>query len=109
MLLKTKKVVDYEVIYKDILKTYFDFLNLRTLELTPIGVSEFLRYSLCTALGLSTISSHIYIDNNSFRLIQEFKIVLNKYDVYSKNIQYKQGLLEACVHCIELSRVEAGY
>ena len=109
MLLKTKKVKEYEDIYKDILSVYFDYLHKKNLNLTPIGISELLRYSLCCALNLNTIASNNYIEDNCYELIQNFKTVLNKYNVYNKSVLYRQGLLEACIHCIEMSRAKAGY
>ena len=109
MLFVRAKNKDYEVVYKKILSIYFEFLHRSNLNLTPIGISELLRYALCEALGLESISADPYIAINAFSLVQEFKVVLNFYDIYSKSIDYKQGLLEACIHCIEMSREKAGY
>ena len=72
-------------------------------------MSEMLRYCICEVLGLDTIYADSYIRENSFVFEQQLKIIMNKNGVFKESTEYKQGLLEACVHCIEMSRKKAGY
>ena len=109
MFLIQKKNKPYEVIYKDVLNAYFKYLRNNNLSLSPKGMSEMLRYSLCEVLSLDTIYADIYIKNNSYIFIQQLKRIMNTHNVLNKSKEYRQGLLEACVHCIEMSRKKAGY
>lgn len=83
-----------------IVKTYLDYLYNNNIDVNSIDISETLRHSLCIALGLQSRGS----DEDCFAIAQTLKIVLNQEGVYSKSLEYKQGILEACIHHIEATR-----
>ena len=89
--------------YNILMQYYFDYLKENPNTLSYRGLEELLRYSLCTALGLQTSETSYKVREISFKLIQGFKIKLNELDIYRKSEEYKQGLLEACVHCMKFT------
>ena len=104
-----KKRVNYEDIYKEVLSAFFLFLHKENeVQLSSKGMSELLRYTMCNLMGLQSIYADEIIKDLSDKLSPDINVVLNKHNVYDTPIKYRQGLLEACVHCIEISRSHAG-
>ena len=110
MFLRNKRNKEYEKIYKKIMIIYFNYLHsINDLHLTSKGMSELLRYSLCNVLNLKSIYSDVYIESLSEGLESKLQNIISNYNILDKPMEYRQGLLEACVHCIEFSRKKAGY
>ena len=79
------------------------FESTRNKHLTAKDLSELYRFSLCTALDLDTVSNCI-----DFDAVQPLVDIFKEYDVLDKSEEYRQGVLEACVHSYEMSRKYAG-
>ena len=62
---------------------------------------------MCLVLNLQTkgYSTRIEIIANSY--VKELKPLFKGYNIENRTIEYKQGVLEACVHCMEMSRKRA--
>ena len=110
MFFKKKINENYKNIYKEIMEVYFDYLNnLDNFCLEPKGISELLRYSLCNVMNLETMYVDTEIKDLSNDLGNKFNSIVNKYNINNNSLDYRRGLLEACVHCIEFSRKQAGF
>ena len=87
-----------------VIKSYFDFLKTNGVELTYSELTDLLRHSVCVALGLQSKALTERLDSLAE---QVSKVVIEQIPSslvsdYTHNDKIK--LLEACVHCIELSR-----
>lgn len=91
-------------VFDAVIREYFKVLRELNVALNTQEVSELLRYSVCRALGLQSLGTttklQILSDKVYVRLINPLK----EQGVYEKSIEYKQGVLEACVHCMEMTR-----
>lgn len=67
-------------------------------------ISELLRHSLCVALNLESTGANRVVDEISEGSVKVVKKVLKKTDIMTKSDEFKQGFLEACVHCIEFAK-----
>lgn len=108
ILIKSKGNCVDEKIYKSIVEKYFEFIRTYNEDLGAYDISELLRYSLCKYFNLESKGSKVNIEIESDRCVQYLKSTLDSFDFSGKSNEYKSGVLEACVHCIELSRERAG-
>lgn len=108
ILIKSKNKSIDDKIYKSIVEKYFEYIRTYNEDLGAYDISELLRYSLCKYFNLESKGSKTHIEAESDRCVQYLKCTLDKFDFSSKSNEYKSGVLEACVHCIELSREKAG-
>lgn len=95
----------------------FDFVNecvrtylrqIRGVALTYSEVSELLRHSICVLFDLESRPINERMEQLSKIVVNVLKPVVEKYNMTGKSENYYQGLLEACVHCMELSRKKLG-
>jgi hypothetical protein len=107
---KSKEDVN-ETCINEIVFTYFSYLKSDSMLRTTIcgeEISELLRYSICVILKLETKGYSARLEELSKSVCNILRPVINKYNIESKSHEYRQGLLEACVHCMEMSRKKAG-
>ena len=109
MLFRASKNKINTALYEEIIRGYFDYLRERCVRTyNGSDLVELMRYSLCIALDLESdinLDKMLYLATGC---INEFKIILNKYEIYKTSTYFRQGVLEACVHGMELSRERAG-
>lgn len=90
-------------IYKEIVDSYFCYLKGNKISLNGHEVSELLRYSLCILMELETtimMDREEYVDG----CLGVLRPIIDKYHICDQTVEYRQGLLESCVHCIEYAR-----
>lgn len=111
MVIKSKKAQIEKEIYTNIVESYLTYLKsddyLRT-TLSAYEVSELLRYSLCDYFNLESKGASIKIENLSECIKQVFRGIQNMDNLLNKSEDYRKGVLEACIHCLEMSRQKAG-
>lgn len=107
-LIKSKKKEVEKEVYNTIVEKYFEYVREYNDTLGAYDMSELLRYSLCKYLGLESKGSKQNIELESDRCINFLRGTLDSLGLIDKSKEYKSGILEACVHCIELSRKKAG-
>lgn len=92
----------------DIVHTYINFLMSCGVEMQDgKEISELLRYTLCKLLSLDTKGATSFIELYYSRCSNALKGVLNEHSLFGTNTRVKRGILEACVHCLEMSRKRA--
>ena len=99
---KPKNLVEREV-YDGVMREYFKYLKSLTIRLDYQEMSELLRHSVCLALDLQSRGTTTKLQVMSSVLSERLKKVMPR-GIESKSTEYKQGVLEACVHCIEMTR-----
>lgn len=107
-LIKAKKSNVTQEVYKDIVDSYLSYVSEKKGNLSGYHIVELLRYSLCKYMGLETKGSSENVEKYSDECINHLKPVFNKHSILDKSVDYKKGILEACIHCIEMSRKRAG-
>lgn len=100
---KPKENIDMKLV-DDLVRAYFSYLKNLNEPLNYIEISELLRYSICQVLNLPTKGYSETIDKLSHNLQINLKSILDSYNLGNVSDDYKKGLLEACVHCMEMSR-----
>lgn len=105
MLIKKKRVcenIDMSL-YKRIVTEYLEYMY--TLHINPEckDVCEILRYSLCKVLNLATECSVSGYDEVIKGVINVLTPLVPE-EVLTKKEDFRAGVLEACVHCIEFTR-----
>lgn len=103
---KSKLDVNMELVDK-IVKTYFDIVKSSGLDLSGSEISELLRFTLCRCLSLNTKGYSLKVEKCSEIVYNKLNELLSRYDINKLDISKRQGLLEACVHCLEMSRKRA--
>lgn len=93
-----------EEIYNAIVMRYFDFLNKEYPSIGLDSISELLRNSLCKYFGLQTKGYTPELEEASDICVQALMPIFDRYKLNDITTESKIGLLEACVHCIELSK-----
>ena len=105
MIIKKKKVcegVDMKF-YTKVVRIYFDYMKYIDIELECKDVSELLRHSLCKILCLDSECALTEYTEVVKGIINVLKPLFPA-EVLSKSKDYKMGILEACVHCVEFAR-----
>ena len=92
------------VMVDKIIKSYFDYLKTNNIDLTYSELTDLLRHSVCIVLGLKSkaLTERLDVLANDIAKIITVHIPYSLMSGFSHN--YKVKILEACVHCIELSR-----
>lgn len=110
MLFVKKSKTNTNDMYIDALvKGYFDYVKKNTpSNLSGSEVSELLRCSICRLFELETKGYTKRIEDLSEGVVASLDKVARRYNLFAKSKDYKMGLLEACVHCMEMSRKEVG-
>lgn len=109
MIFTSKKQVTCDKdLHKELTSVYLDYLLANNVDLkSGKEVSELFRYSLCRLLGLRTKEATNFIEKH-YGLVQPcLVVVLNKHGVQKESEEYKQGVVESCVHTIEMTRLRA--
>ena len=87
-----------------IVRAYFKCLKENRLDLTCSEIAELLRYSMCKLLDLQSKGYSERIENLSYTVIDALTPVVDDFNVDDMTFEYKTGLLEACIHAMEMSR-----
>lgn len=103
---KKSKGVDMNLVDK-IVRAYFEYASGLSVSLSGDEVAELLRVALCRLLNLQTRGCTQKIDALSEGVVIRLSDVIADSDVNNLSLDCRQGLLEACVHCIVLSRKRA--
>ena len=93
--------------YKDIVSGYLDY----TLSLdfsNSFILADLLRHSLCVVLGLESSSSCVLVEDRVKDCVEAIKGYVPETYIRNATKVQKEALLEACVHCIEMSIEKAG-
>ena len=107
--LKSKKVDINMKFVNEIVKSYFSCIRSNNFVLSCSEISELLRYSLCRLLGLKAKGYSSKICSLSDIVVDSLSGLFNNYNISDLTNEYKSGLLEACVHCMEMSRKQVLY
>ncbi len=100
--MKVKKGYQTDVIYKDIVSSYLSYMKETMPNIEPHALSELLRYAMCLLLGLESKGYDSFIEHAVSGVVVELEPVIDKYGLEYATDEYKRGILEACVHCIEI-------
>lgn len=102
--LKSKKVDVNMKFVDELVRGYFSCLKENSISLNCSEVSELLRYSVCKLLGLQSKGYNDKIEEMSKLVVNSLQGVVSRYSINDMTEEYKTGILEACVHCMEMSR-----
>lgn len=92
-------------VYIELTREYLRSLDgMGYLNSSPYLIAESYRAVLCRLLDLETESSNYITDKYIDELVKRLEPVARKYKLASLNREQKQGVLEACIHCIEKTR-----
>ena len=103
VVLKRRPKIDTRLIDR-LVKSYLEYIKSTNEEFTCSEISEILRYSLCVAQGLETVGYTKRVETIGVGAINVFKRILNSEGLTNKSVEFKRGLLEACVLSIESAR-----
>lgn len=103
IILKRKPKVDTRVIDR-LVHTYLDYIKSTGEEFTCSEISEIFRYSMCVAQGLETMGYSKRVESVGNGAVNTLKRVLNSEHLTDRGVDFKRGLLEACVYSIESAR-----
>lgn len=96
-------------VYKDLTITYLDYAVKKLNHLDIYDLSELFRVSLCECLQLQTRCNCKYdIIPYNIELKKLLLPIINSNRLLDTSIEYRQGILEACVHNIEITSKKAG-
>lgn len=105
------KSSDYECIYKTLTKEYLKYAVIHLPHFNIHQLRELFRVSLCEALCLE-YKGNCLLDLTPYKVdLRRFYIpVLNQYSVITNETdETKHKILEACIHCMEISCRKAGF
>lgn len=105
MIVSKKSVVEFSFI-DSCVRAFFS--SIRGSSFSGIEVSELFRYSMCRLLGLKSMYATKRVEEMSKIVVNSIKPLCVRYDFDNYSEVEKQGILEACVHCMEMSRKRAG-
>ena len=105
---KSKKVNLKNTLIDEIVRAYFDIIITNNLCLSGKDISELLRCITCNVLNLSTKGYSYKIEKYTEQYKYFIIPIFNKYNVFNYTLEQKQGVLEALMHCMEMSRKKAG-
>ena len=92
-------------IVDNLMRTYFKVGKDFNIFSDTLDVSEFLRYTLCLALNLKTTSTYLGYEAETDIMVDAFRNTLKSSKMPKITTKkYRQGILEACIHGIEMSR-----
>lgn len=87
-----------------IVRSYFKCLKENKWSLTYSEIAELLRFSMCRLLDLQSKGYSEKIENLSYAVIDSLTPVVDDFNIDDMTFEYKTGLLEACIHAMEMSR-----
>ena len=87
-----------------IVRLYWKALQDSDYDLTYNEISELLRYSMCILLNLPTQGSSRCIVEYGKYIVNYIRPEIDRLGLVNLAEDKRQGLLEACVHCVEMSR-----
>ena len=99
--------IDLSELRHDIMTIYLKYIE--SLNVPVNDIMELLRYTICISLGLNTKPTRSTVEQYSPELIKEFSCIFDKYNIKNQKIEYRQGILEMCVHTISFTLKKAGY
>ena len=88
----------------EIVRVYLDWIVKKYPTADEVFISELLRYTLCSILGLESLGSTLTVMEVELECSKVIKPILVKSEILNQSRDYKQGFLEACVHCVEFAR-----
>ena len=100
---KSKVDISFNLVDK-LVYSYFDYLRDNNIALTYKEISELFRYTICKLLDLETSCNSEELLVYSSDLRGTLSEVVDFDSLMNKSLDYRQGFLEACVHCMEMSR-----
>lgn len=100
---KQKENINMKFVDK-IVRAYFECLKQYNWDLTCSEISELLRFSMCRVLDLKSKGYSEKIEDLSYSVIDALVPVLDNFNVNELTFEYKTGLLEACIHAMEMAR-----
>ena len=103
---KTKEDINMKFV-DEVVRAYFSCLKSKDFVLSASEISELLRHSMCKLLSLESKGASSKIENYSKFIVNSLCGILKSYNIDEMSDDYKKGLLEACVHCMEMSRKKA--
>lgn len=108
---KKHSISNIENIYKDLTREYLKGVSgvLSSEDLVKYKSSTYLlsegyRNALCILFDLKTEASVYLVRKYERQFVNILKPIYNKYNIGSFSVEMRIGLLEACIHCIEMSR-----
>lgn len=87
-----------------LVRNYLGWISNNYPKADEIFVAELLRHCLCKVLKLESTGSSSLIESYSKYYEDILKKDISSLDLENKDTEYRQGFLEACVHCIEFAR-----
>ena len=95
--------------YKSIVERFLDFISEGGVSKLPFPEkSEILRLSICYAFGLETKEKISGLEGYAKDFEQKILNICEENGILKKDLDYKKGLLEACIHSFEMSRAKVG-
>lgn len=95
--------------YKNIVEGFLDFISEGEVSKLPFPEkSEILRLSICYAFGLETKEKISGLEDYAKNFEQNIMRICEETGALKKDLDYKKGLLEACIHSFEMSRAKVG-
>lgn len=101
VLLKNKNKCNDNALVTIIVRKYFEYLRLNKFNLNCDEIAELLRYSMCIALNLSSKGFNTKVEEYGVDCAKSLKSILSGVD--NKSEDFRQGILEACVHSMQMS------
>lgn len=86
------------LLYMNILKKFVNCLDASKESYSVSESKELLRHALCIGLGLPSVGANKRVSEEAICISKE---LFNDLDVDSWTLEYKQGVLEACLKCFE--------
>ena len=106
--LSMENIVD---IYTDMTRTYLRSIkdvvsdtDLKKFNNSTFLITEGYRHSLCVLFQLETEASLALAKKYESAFVEVLRPVYDKYNLEKLSSEKKKGLLEACIHCIEMTR-----
>jgi hypothetical protein len=93
----------YNKIYINLTQIFLNYSVQRLSNLDAYHLRELFRVSLCESLDLET-HENLIVDLVPYKtdLKKLYIPTLKEYDVLNQSKDFRQGLLECCVHCIKI-------
>lgn len=103
MFLVKKHTIDNDC-YKEVVRVYLKYILKEYPSLSETAIAELLRHSVCISLNLESKGYDSFIESITDDCVKVIKPIFKRFNVLLQSDEYKRGMLEACMHCIELSR-----
>ena len=87
-----------------IVKEYFTYLKRLNCELNCSEISELLRHSMCRLLNLESNGYSKRISELSKGVCNALRPLILEHKLTNYSDDYRKGILESCVHCMEMAK-----